>query len=165
MATSASSSAQPGRTLPLIDCPQCMVPVVKCKSKNDNFYYRCSKRCGNWWFEDAYELYLHDNHPNLLEKFFGSGHNPVGAFLVDQQLVATAVQGVEQCSGDLKMVAFDLKMQLGDIKLEIGNLKTEVKELKDEIRKGKNPIVFDNAGAFVLLAIFVAVLVAIVWRK
>ena len=82
-----------------------------------------------------------------------------------QQPAATAIQGLEQSSGDLKMVAFDLKMQLGDIKLEIGNLKTEVKELKDEIRKGKNPIVFDITAAFVFLAILVAVLVAIVWRK
>ena len=63
------------------------------------------------------------------------------------------------------MVALDLNLQLGDIKVEIGNLKTEMKELKDEVRKGKNPIVFDNAAAFVFLVIFVAVLVAIVWRK
>jgi myo-inositol catabolism protein IolC len=62
------------------------------------------------------------------------------------------------------VVAFDLKMQLGDIKLEIGNLKNEVKELKDEVKKAKNPIVFDNA-VVMFLAIFIAALVAIVWKK
>jgi hypothetical protein len=63
------------------------------------------------------------------------------------------------------VVAFDLKMQLGDIKLEIGNLKNEVKELKDEVKKAKNPIVFDNVVVVMFLAIFVAALVAIVWKK
>ena len=157
MATTASSSSQQGRTLPLVDCPQCLVPVVKCKSKNDNFYYRCSNRCGKWWFEDAYELYLRNNPANLLESSFVSGHNPAGAVQVVQQPAATTVGGFE-------MVALDLKLLLSDIKLEIGSLKTEVKELKDEVKKEKSPIVLDNA-AVVFLAIFVTVLVAIVWMK
>jgi len=164
MATTASSSSQQGRTLPLVDCPQCLVPVVKCKSKNDNFYYRCSNRCGKWWFEDAYELYLRNNPANLLESSFVSGHNPAGAIQVVQQPTATTVGGFE-------MVALDLKLLLRDIKLEIGSLKTEVKELKDEvkkekspIKKEKSPIILDNA-VVVFLAIFVTVLVAIVWMK
>ena len=140
-----------------MDCPQCLVPVVKCKSKNDNFYYMCSNRCGKWWFEDAYELYLRNNPANLLESSFVSGHNPAGAVQVVQQPAATTVGGFE-------MVALDLKLLLSDIKLEIGSLKTEVKELKDEVKKEKSPIVLDNA-AVVFLAIFVTVLVAIVWMK
>lgn len=100
---------------------------------------------------------MRDNHASLLERFFASGHIPVGA-------AATADQ-VVQPSGELKMAAFDLKMVLADIKLEIGNLKNEVKELKDEVRKAKNPILFDNAAAIVLWAIFVAVLVAMLWKK
>jgi hypothetical protein len=158
MATSASSSAQPGRSLPLIDCPQCLVPVVKCKSQKDNIYYKCPNRCGNFWFEDAYELYLRNNHANLLD---GSG-----GVQVVQQPAATAVQGFQQPIAELKMVELDLKLQLGDIRVEIGNLKTEIKDLKDEVKKGKNPIVLDNAAAIVvILAMFVAVLVAIVWNK
>ena len=62
---------------------------------------------------------MRNNHPNLLESFFGFGHNSVGAVQVVQRPAATAVQGLQQSSGDLKMVAFDLKMQLGDIKQEV----------------------------------------------
>jgi hypothetical protein len=58
------------------------------------------------------------------------------------------------------MVQLDLKLLVGEIKLEIGNLKTEVKELKD-MKKGKSPI----GAAVVFMAIFVAVLVAFVWKK
>jgi hypothetical protein len=87
-----------------------MVPVVKCKSKSDNFYFRCSNRCGKWWFEDAYELYLHNNHGNLLERFFGSGHNQVGGAATAAQFVqqpaGSAVQGLEQSSGELKWLFF-----------------------------------------------------------
>jgi hypothetical protein len=87
MTTSASSSAQLGRNRPLIDCPQCMVSVVKCKSKSDNFYCMCSNRCGKWWFEDAYELYLCNNHGNILERFFGSRHNQVGGAATAAQFI------------------------------------------------------------------------------
>jgi hypothetical protein len=38
--------------------------------------------------------------------------------------------------------------------------------MKDEVKKGKNPIVLDNAAVVaVILAMFVAVMVAIVWNK
>ena len=133
---------------------------MKCRSKNGNYYYKCSNGCGKWWFEDTYELYLRDNHPNLLERFYAAGANQVGVPAIVEQGVqqpaATAVQG---------MVGFDLNMVLADMKLEIGNLKTEVKEMKDEVRKAKNPIVFDNETAVLFLAILVAVLVAIVCSK
>lgn len=139
------------------------MPVVKCRSKSDNIYYRCSKRCGNWWFEDAYELYLRNNHADLLERTVGSGFiQPVE---VVQQSPGTVVQGMHLVTGEVKMLALDMKMQLGDIKLEIGNLRNEVIALKEEVRKGKNPIVVDATAVGVVLAVFVAILVATVWKK
>jgi hypothetical protein len=133
--------------------------VVKCKSKNDNIYYRCSSRCEKFWFEDAYELYLRDNH--LLE-----APGATASVRVVQQPIPTVVQGFQQAFADLKIVEFDLKMQLGDMRVKIENLKSEMKDLKDKVRKGKNGIVVDNAVAIgVILAMFVALLVAIVWKK
>jgi hypothetical protein len=132
------------------------VPVVKCKSKNNNIYYKCSNRCGKFWFDDAYELYLRDNHANLLK---GSGHIPIGG--VEVVPAASVVQGFQQPFASLKMVELDLKLQLGDIKMEIGNLKTEMKALKDEVKIEMK----HAAAAILILAMFVAVLVAIVWKK
>jgi hypothetical protein len=49
---------------------------------------------------------------------------------------------------------------IGEMKLEIGNLKTEVKELKG-MKEGISPI----GGAAIFMAIFLVVLVGIVWKK
>jgi hypothetical protein len=103
---------------------------------------------------------LRNNHANLLASSIGSGHNVDGAVEVVQQPAGPVVQGFQQACGELKMVQLDLKLLVGEIKLEIGNLKTEVKELK-EMKKGKSPI----GAAVVFMAIFVAVLVAFVWKK
>jgi hypothetical protein len=135
------------------------VPVVKCKSKSNNWYYKCY-RCGEFWFEDAYELFLRDNHAHLLE---GSMHTPVQAVQVVQQ-PANAVQGLQQHIAEFKLEAVDLKLQLADIKVEMGNLKTEMKDLKDEVRKGNIRLVVDNA-ATVFVILVVALLVAVVLNK
>jgi len=153
MAATGSSSSHRGRPLPLIDCLECQAPVAKYKSKNDSIYYRCTNKCGKFWFEAAYELYLRDNKPHLLDSSCGYGQIQVVGQAPDH-----GVQGrMQQVSGELKMVALDLKMQLGDIKLEIGKLRNEMKEVMDECRKRKL-IVVGNAALFV---VFVAMLVAV----
>jgi len=146
MAGTGSSCSHQRKALPLIQCPKCHAPVAKYRSKNDNIYYRCSNKCGEFWFEAAYELYLRDNHRHLLESSVGSGH-----IQEVEQSHAPGIQGQQQVvSGELRIVALDLKMQLGDIKLEISNLRNEMKELIDEVKKGNSPIVVGNAADFVV---------------
>ena len=81
--------------------------VVKCKRKNDK---STTSATTNFWFEVAYELYLCNNHVHLLESYFGFRH-----IQVVQQSPALAIQGLQQVSGVLKIVALYSKMQLGDI--------------------------------------------------
>ena len=115
-------------------------------------------KCGKFWFEAAYELYLRDNKPHLLDSSCGSGHIQVVGQASDN-----GAQEMQQVSGELKIVALDLKMQLGDIKLEIGKLRDEMKELMDECRKRSRSIVVSNAVVFV---VFVAILVVVLlWKK
>ncbi|KAG2605039.1 hypothetical protein PVAP13_4NG121200 [Panicum virgatum] len=159
MAATGSSSSQRGRALPLINCPECQAPVAKHRSKNDNIYYRCSNKCGQFWFEAAYELYLRDNQARLLDNSIGSGHIQVVGQAPDH-----VVQGMQQVSGELKIVALDLKMQLADIKLEIGNVRNEIKELRDEFRKGNRPIVVGNA-AIIFVAMLVVVMISMYWKN
>jgi hypothetical protein len=99
--------------------------VLKYKSKKDNWYYKC-RGCGKWWFEDAYELFLRDNHPHLVESTMA----PTPAIPV-VAVQATPVQAakVVQQPADFRLEAIDLK--LGDIKVEMANIKTEMKEMKD----------------------------------
>lgn len=123
-------------------------------------------QCGNFWFEDAYDLYLRDKHLELVEDSLVRRQVRGTDVEVVQDAHVTVVQGIQQASGDVKMLALDVKLQLADIKLNIGHLRTEIKDLKDEVKKGKNPIVIDNAVPVVLvLVVFVAVLLAIVWKK
>jgi hypothetical protein len=52
MPTTGSSSSQLGRAIPLVNCLQCLVPAIKKLSEKDNWYYKCPRSCGKWWFED-----------------------------------------------------------------------------------------------------------------
>ena len=48
MAGTGSSCSHQRKALPLTQCPKCHAPVAKYRSKNDNIYYRCSNKCGEF---------------------------------------------------------------------------------------------------------------------
>ena len=41
MMTGGSSSSTQMAELPRIDCPKCNIKVIRCRSKNNDVYYKC----------------------------------------------------------------------------------------------------------------------------